>query len=179
MKNSKLPPGGDFDNAHLSKVSFGKDQMEDILKWYKNPKDFLVISANPGIGKTYFCIALWKALEEKKERVLFNFERDFFLNLRKIIADNWDYEIEIEKIAEMPFLILDDLGSNRHENATPFQKEVWFSLVDQRVMNRLPTVITTNLTFNEIKDIYGERFHSRLTAKRNLVFAFRGEDKRA
>jgi DNA replication protein DnaC len=57
----------------------------------------------------------------------------------------YDQRFEHYKTAEM--LILDDLGT---ESATPWAKEKLYQLINYRYVARLPTVITTSISLNEL-----------------------------
>jgi DNA replication protein DnaC len=57
------------------------------------------------------------------------------------------------------FLVLDDLGA---EKASEFTVASLSVILDRRIREGLPTVVTTNLTLGEIGDAFGERISSRL-----------------
>ena len=65
------------------------------------------------------------------------------------------YDELFESIRTAPLLILDDLGAH---SSTPWAEEKLYQLVNYRYNHRLPTVITTNLTLDELD----ERLASRL-----------------
>jgi len=68
------------------------------------------------------------------------------------------YDELFESIRTSPILILDDLGAH---SSTPWAEEKLFQLINHRYNHRLPTVITTNLTMDEL-DRLDERLASRL-----------------
>src|SRR3990172_12981711 len=56
-------------------------------------------------------------------------------------------EQRLEEIRNVRLLVLDDLGT---QNATPWAEEKLYQIINHRYVNRLPMVITTNLSLNEI-----------------------------
>ena len=59
------------------------------------------------------------------------------------------YDEVFEQVKSAPLLILDDLGA---ESSTSWAQEKLYQIVVHRQNNRLPTVITTNLTVDDIED---------------------------
>jgi DNA replication protein DnaC len=173
--NSKFPPRSELNSAHLSKLRIKNEEMIRLSKWNSNPKDFLLFLGSPGCGKTYFCAALINYRIEKNLPYVFLFERDFLAGLRNVIASGKDYNYDLEVLGEVPFLILDDMGSSQ---MTDWQKEALFVLVDNRIMSRLPTVITSNYYLKDIRSKFEPRFHSRLAGARNTIIELNDDDLR-
>ena len=71
-------------------------------------------------------------------------------------------------------MIIDDLGA---EFSTRFTSSVLENLINERICNDLPTIISTNCTLDDIKKLYSERMYSRIAGcfKR---FMFIGKDIR-
>ncbi len=65
------------------------------------------------------------------------------------------FEDRFERIRQAPLLILDDFGS---QNATSWAQEKLFQIINYRYINRLPMVVTTNLSNRDMD----ERIQSRL-----------------
>jgi DNA replication protein DnaC len=62
-------------------------------------------------------------------------------------------------VRTVPLLVLDDLGT---ENATSWAREKLFQIINYRYQERLPTVVTTNHTLDELEP----RLVSRLADRR-------------
>lgn len=77
-----------------------------------------------------------------------------------------DYLLSLKYLIDDPLVIIDDIASDKHSE---WREEVLFGLIDERYNSMLPTVITSNLSINEFKRIYQERFTSRLFAKENYI----------
>lgn len=179
MRHSKFPAGDQtFKAACLSQINLNEESSAKLSAWVNNPHDFLLYLGTPGCGKTFFCAAMTNFLKEKHIPFIFNFERDFFANLRGIIEQSWDPKIELDKICEVPFVILDDMGSTRADKLTDWQKDMLFHFVDERCLSRLPTIITSNHFLRDIKENFGDRFYSRMAAKRNTIIELQDQDLR-
>ena len=175
MKYEDFGFGSKYADAHLSQVELPAEPIQKISDWLKKPSNFLVFCGNPGVGKTYLCAAICKEFSNDGRYIYYTSEKQFFQRLRGIIQKDWDYEYEIRKICEYPFIILDDLGSSQ---MTDWQKEVLFSLVDLRSKNDYPTLITSNLWMEDIRKEFHPRFASRLNDARNTVIELNWIDKR-
>ena len=72
-------------------------------------------------------------------------------------------------------LILDDLGT---EFVTPYFITVFYSLLNNRLGAKLPTIVTTNITDGALLEkLYTEKISSRLSSF--VPFLFMGDDIRA
>ena len=56
------------------------------------------------------------------------------------------YKRQIATIETVALLVLDDLGAERE---TSFAEEQLFAIIDRRLLSSKPTIVTTNLTFQE------------------------------
>ena len=74
------------------------------------------------------------------------------------------YDTLFESVKAAPLLVLDDFGE---VSATPWAKEKLYQILNYRYNGRLPTVITTRLTLDEIKEYYDRSVASRLAEQRN------------
>lgn len=172
---SEFEFGNKYSDAHLSKIELPPQEMERVLHWVKNPKNFLVFCGTPGVGKTYLCAALCKEYLDLKKPIYYLSERQFFNRLRSVIQKDWDYEYEIKKISEYPFVMIDDIGSSQ---MTEWQKEVLFSLVDWRSKTNFPTVLTSNIFIKDMAEEFSPRFVSRLKQTGNTIIELDWIDKR-
>ena len=77
-------------------------------------------------------------------------------------------------ILDCDLLIFDDLGT---EFTTSFIASTIFDIVNSRILNKKPTIINTNLDFEEIKQRYSDRIVSRIAGNYRMLQFF-GEDIR-
>jgi DNA replication protein DnaC len=157
-----------------------------ILGFLKNPKNMLVYNGSPGTGKTYFCACLVEWCFENFSTFRYHREEDILRRLRNGISDGKsDYLMNLEYLIDDQFVMLDDVGSGINPKKVThrdleFRREVFFSFLDYRYRVGLPTVITSNFTRNDFKEVYSERIYSRLFASQNTIIERFGEglDKR-
>lgn len=146
-----------------------------ILKWTRKLDGMLFFTGNPGCGKTHLCAAILNYLYGKVSSIRYWTERSFLAKARDSIDQQGDYIENMKYYADDYVMILDDLGSC---GFTDWRKEVFQSLIDYRTMNMLPTVVTTNLTKNELQQMFHSRFNSRIFSKENYIIDFDGPDFR-
>lgn len=127
----------------------------------------LIVVGPPGTGKTYLCAALVLHLS-RVESLRYWDERRLLRKIRESIGDSssGDYLKSLEMCLDDDIVLLDDLGSSGH---TEWREEVLFETVDYLYRNETPSVITTNLTEQELRDQYHPRLTSRIFSKENTV----------
>ncbi len=181
---NSMPSGSRYRDSHLSKIDLPMALMDQLIKWVRDPKHLLVFIGNPGIGKTYCCAAVSNYFSENnKHRCIYYTERDFLSHLRSRIGNtNFDYTYEIEKMAAyqsspgVPVVwMLDDVGTSQ---MTDWQKEVLHTFVDELYKNKTPAIITSNIWIRDMKEMFDERFKSRLFSRENTVIEWAAQDKR-
>lgn len=141
----------------------------------------MLIQGGFGTGKTSLCAALapWALATFRNSR--FWTEQLYLTRLKQVIQEDGNYSQAIHYLLDDDFVIYDDLGSadNKKFDPTGWRQEVIAEMVDNRWSSQLPTVITTNLTSDQILDLYGGRVHSRLFDKRNFVIVdYQSKDSR-
>lgn len=76
------------------------------------------------------------------------------------IGNVYDYA---ERVATVPFLVLDDLGSARKKTPmTDFQEARIYTIIRERYEQQLPYVIPTNLRLEQIYEQFGDRIGDRI-----------------
>ena len=79
-----------------------------------------------------------------------------------------------EKYSKSQTLYLDDLGA---EKSTDWAVQTLYLLIDYRYSNEMKTVITSNLTLDEIADKLDDRISSRIAGMCEIV-EMKGQDRR-
>lgn len=167
--------GSRYVNASLSKWNANASHSELVLRWIKHPENALVLIGVPNTGKTYFCAAVANYLISRCVNVRYYNAKRLIEEVQKGIgADVNQYET-IKRIANYDFLILDDLGASTN---TDWQKEIFLDLIDQRYSGRFPTIITSNLNHDVMRDVLGERTARRVFSKDSLVITLGPEYER-
>jgi DNA replication protein DnaC len=141
------------------------DEAKDIqnayrqaMKFAQEPRDWLVIAGGTGRGKTRLAAAIGNYCREAGTPVMFVVVPDLLDRLRSSYnpQNPKAFDEIFEQVRNAPLLLLDDLGS---QSGTAWADEKLFQLINHRYNACLPTVITTNLTVNNID----ARLASRLT----------------
>lgn len=161
--------------ATIGRTIFRDGDSEKILNWIKNKQNMLILLGNPGCGKTYIICAIANYMVDVSPEIRLFTEDSFLKKLHYAMSSNEDYHTELHRLCESEFLVYDDLGST---GPTDFRKEVIFELIDKRYGNMLPTIISSNLTKQDMQKLYHPRVISRIFAKENTVIEMSGEDLR-
>lgn len=137
--------------------------------WLANPQGkSIYLSGNPGSGKTYATIALLKGLISKKLHPWIIYVRSDDLDDELLTAvDKRQEKDTLEKYHEVPFLFIDDLGVERVNDRIIKQ---YYSIIDRRLNNLLPTIFTSNSSRERIKENLGDRIASRLQMAIEIIF---------
>lgn len=117
---------------------------------------WLLLLGEYGCGKTHLAAAIANFAVDLGVPTLFITVPDLLDTLRFAYQDpQATFEGRFNEIRQAPLLVMDDFGT---QNATSWAQEKLFQIVNYRYINRLPMVVTTNLSFEAIE----ERIQSRL-----------------
>jgi len=161
----------DFDFSYYKDESNGEHLLRAQKAW-QAAQDFaakvlndphqtgLLYTGPVGCGKTFLVAAIANRLIEYNRTLLFLIVPDLLDELRSTFGRSDVSELDLLDIAKtVPILILDDMGAH---NYTEWTRNRLYSILNHRVNEQLPTLITTNLDFAEIGYYLGERTSSRL-----------------
>ncbi len=128
----------------------------------KSLNGWLLLRGGYGCGKTHLAASIANYAVEMGVPTLFLTVPDL-LDMLRFSYDSEDttFENRFNEIRNASLLVLDDFGT---QNATGWAQEKLFQIINYRYINKLPLVITTNLSLDDIDP----RFRSRL-ADRELV----------
>lgn len=98
-----------------------------------------------GTGKSFYACAITNALREQRvPATVTNFPR-----LLNIIQGVTDKQAVVDHLQRFELLVIDDLGAERDSR---FGLEQLFNVIDSRARAKLPLIVTTNVTLEELKD---------------------------
>ena len=119
----------------------------------------LLLFGGTGIGKTHISLAISKTVQQKGFNVVYMSAPDLFTSLEKQRFNQEKPEQSIENILSCDLLVIDDLGA---EFTTSFTVSALYNIVNTRILEEKPTIVTANLTPSEISQRYSDRIASRL-----------------
>lgn len=160
---------------HMSEV---KNQAMTFVKNFKhrNKDNFLFYGAT-GLGKTFLCNCIAKALLDKGYTVLYQtaFRTiDTISQFRFTNPKTEDMRFNYNMLLSCDLLIIDDLGT---EMINSFSNTEWFNIINTRLLESKKTIISTNFTPQQVSEYYSDRIASRLFGYYNFI-AFAGADLR-
>lgn len=183
---SKLPVGScQFDNFKLDYYPDGagtspRRRMESVLNYCRTyATDFsrrspsLLLYGKTGLGKTHLSLAVAGKAVESGYGVIYTSAQNLFNKLEKEKFGRSDGNTE-ETILDCDLLIIDDLGA---EFTTQFTVSALYNIINSRELEGKPTIISTNLTPEQLTSTYSERIASRILSNFVMLY-FDGSDIR-
>jgi DNA replication protein DnaC len=147
--------------AHSIERAFNQAQ-----HYSQNLNGWMLLQGGYGCGKTHLAAAIANFAVSMGVPTLFLTVPDLLDALRfSYNSEDTTFEERFDQIRNAQLLVLDDFGT---QNATGWAQEKLFQIINYRYINKLSTVITTNLLLDEIE----ARIRSRLSDP-DLVSAVR------
>ncbi len=174
-----------YSEDYIDPVS-GISALENIVNVTKNVNSFLsdfpsgdnlLFYGDTGVGKTFLTHCIASELLGKGYSVLYLSAIDLFDLFSKYAFDNdseADYRDVFSQILDCELLIIDDLGT---ELVNSFTNSRLFYCINERILAGQSTIISTNLSLEELMNTYSERIFSRLTMSYQ-IFKISGDDIR-
>ena len=135
----------------------------------------LLFSGNTGLGKTFLSACIARTVADSGYSVVYESAGHLFQTLEKArFESNEENRAAAAKYSACDLLIVDDLGT---ELPGQFVTAALYSLVNDRLLEGRPTIISTNLTEEDLVRRYNPQIASRLRGSYRRV-AFVGEDIR-
>jgi DNA replication protein DnaC len=159
----------------------------DIQQWADNvgtnpeTAGSLLLTGTTGTGKTHQAYGALRRIAEAgphRYEIIATTAADMYGLLRPKGSERGT-EAELERLARIPLLLLDDLGSAKSSEWT---EEITYRLINERYNACLPSIYTSNLPATspdgrDITSALGERIASRLSQDTHVV-AMAGPDLR-
>ena len=127
-----------------------------------------------GLGKTFLSSAIAKELLQEGYNVAFDSLQNF---LRAIENEHFGRVLNtdtLQTLIDADLVIMDDLGS---EFSSQFYASALYNIINTRLNKNLPTIISSNLSLNELQNKYDDRIISRITGAYTIL-NFIGKDIR-
>ena len=135
----------------------------------------LLFSGDTGLGKTFLSACIARAVADQGYSVVYESAVHLFEKMEKAkFSGDEAAAKETEKYTACDLLIVDDLGT---EMGGQFVTTALYTLINDRILSGKPTIISTNLTKEDMDKRYSTQILSRLRGNYKRV-PFVGDDIR-
>ena len=139
----------------------------------------LLFTGAPGLGKTFLSACIAREVSDHGFSVVYDTAAHIFQQFEsgKFGRENpyeEDPDREINRYLNCDLLIMDDVGT---EMLTSFVQATFYRIVNDRLINRKKTLLSTNLDTRDLAARYGEAAASRIQGEYQILRFF-GEDIR-
>ena len=169
------PAWGRSPRENMEKVlKICRDYAQNFGRYYFNN---LFLSGSTGLGKTFLSACIARTVSENGFSVVYDTAGEVFARFeaQKFSRDEDDAREareDIRRYLRCDLLILDDLGS---ELTTPFVQSALYQLVNSRLTAEKRTVISSNLTMDDVRGRYSPQIASRLEGEYRVLPFFGGD----
>lgn len=158
-------------------------QVRDFIDNFDKKHNNLLLYGNTGVGKTFLSNCVAAELLKKGTTVIYFTAFELFDLLEHYKFDrtgnryNEDFDDISERfsfILDCDLLIIDDLGTEMNNT---FVTSQLYLCINERLLRQKSTLISTNLSFDQLKNNYSERIFSRIASSYNFLKIY-GDDIR-
>lgn len=162
----------------LDNIETVVDQCQYYIKQFESKPGNLLFYGKAGSGKTFLINCIAKELIEQSYTVLYLSAVAFFDLLSNLTFNKNNSvafgQITMHELLQCDLLIIDDLGS---EMSNSFTDSALFDCLNDRLIHQKSTIISTNLSMENLKNSYSERIYSRVLGN-YTIFKIFGDDIR-
>ncbi len=172
--SNEIPKGET--KSPLAAATTGLRKCVDFINNFSSSADNLLITGDTGCGKTFLTNCVVNEILNKGFNVIYLSAIKFFELLSEAAFEKSREEKAYitDNIHNCDLLVIDDLGT---ELTNSFVCSVLFDCVNERLLRKKHTIISTNLSVAQIKDTYSERIASRISKDYTAIRLF-GNDIR-
>lgn len=165
--------------SNRSSLTIMKDAFaacQDFVRTFEEQHKNLFLYGDVGVGKTFLSNCIAKELMDLGFSVIYYSAPSFFNMLAQSTFQKKAAETQniYEYIFGCDLLIIDDLGT---EFTNSFVTSQLFTCINERLLGKKSTVISTNLSLDSLADLYTERSFSRITSN-YIMLKLIGDDIR-
>lgn len=165
-----------YDTAVYDKMKANLLIAKSFVKDFGKRCDNLLLIGGTGTGKTHLSSAIARELIHLGHDVIYDSTQNIISDYEaeRFRSGYSQEESKTEKYTTCPLLILDDMGT---EFVNQFTLSVMYNLLNTRQNKGLSTIISTNLSPEELARKYEDRIYSRIIGT-SKILAFKGKDLR-
>ena len=154
---------------------------QKMQKWCHSnfEKNIIFISGNTGVGKSHLTRCMANELINENYVVLFTTS---FAMHQDFVKSHMTRDLELknsllDRYLNADILFIDDLGTELRNPLITIN--YLYHVINERKINKRPTIITSNLDLYDLQDYYDERISSRIIDKQSSIcLSIQGEDLR-
>ncbi len=137
------------------------DKCKSFADDFGNRYENILLLGNVGVGKTFLTNCMAKEILDRGYSVIYFTSMRLFDTLsRELFGSEEERSWEVlDDLFTCDLLIIDDLGT---ESVNSFVSSRLFDVLNERDIRKRSTVISTNLSYKDMKDRYSERNFSRI-----------------
>lgn len=154
IRNAKLPERWSLDTFPFARQpGVNRKQIRTFAELeFIAKKENIVFIGPTGVGKTGLASGILLKALENGYRCQFVKAQDLFDDMYASLADRSSRQL-LKRLARLDVLLIDELG---YLNLKPEQSNIFFKLMEERYRRR-PTIVTTNLSYDEWAGFLGNR----------------------
>ena len=154
IRNAKLPERWSLDTFPFAQQpGVNRKQIRTFAELdFIDKKENIVFIGPTAVGKTGLASGILLKAIENGYRCQFVKAQDLFDDMYASLADRSSRQL-LKRLARLDVLLIDELG---YLNLKPEQCNIFFKLMEERY-RRKPTIVTTNLSYDEWAGFLGNR----------------------
>lgn len=184
IKESGFEKLEDFKDVKFN-IFKDKEYMQSLYqkmqKWCHSnfEKNIIFISGNTGVGKSHLTRCM--ANELINENYVVFFTTSFAMH-QDFVKSHMTRDLELknsllDRYLNADILFIDDLGTELRNPLITIN--YLYHVINERKINKRPTIITSNLDLYDLQDYYDERISSRIIDKQSSIcLSIQGDDLR-
>ncbi|MCR4567645.1 MAG: ATP-binding protein [Pseudobutyrivibrio sp.] len=151
---------GNSDVSARATAQIALERAQNFVQNFKTNGGNLLLLGQTGCGKTFLSNCIAKALLDQGVSVIYFTAFELFKVFEEqTFKKNSSVEELNDQIFDCDLLIIDDLGT---EFQNSFTTARLFQCLNERLLQNKSTIISTNLSFEDMRDTYSERITSRV-----------------
>lgn len=161
------------EGAPLDAAQDAMQKARDFIDNFDSTDSNLFITGAAGVGKTFLSNCIAKELLDAGYFVvylsairLFDILSDVTFGSYRTGSEGASSEFVKKHIYDCDLLIIDDLGT---EMVNSFTSTQLFNCVNERILSKKHTIISTNLSLKQLQENYSERIFSRIANKYTFI----------
>ncbi|MBR5336821.1 MAG: ATP-binding protein [Lachnospiraceae bacterium] len=150
-------------------LASAKEAYDKALHFVKNfgeGSGNIFIYGDTGVGKTFLLNCIANELINMNSSVIYFTSFELFDSIARYTFRENNPDAIYDHLFECDVLLIDDLGT---ELVNSFVSSQLFLIVNERILNKRSTIISTNLSVNDIIDNYTERTFSRISMAYDII----------